>query len=232
VDAPLRGRTIDRVYASGKNLIIDFSGGLHLRTHMRMHGSWHLYRPGERWKRASADMRIVIETAPWIAVGFSVPVAELLDDEALARNADLNEIGPDLLGESFDEAEAFRRIRGRADEEIADVLLNQRVAAGIGNEFKNEILFLAGINPFTLVRNLSDEQITSTLGIARKIMRANIAKRSSRRMTTWSLDPNKAQYVMSRGGQPCRKCATPIEYRKQGPNARGTYWCPTCQPVS
>lgn len=229
-EAPVAGRTIERVFASGKNLVIDFSGDLHLRTHMRMNGSWHVYRPGERWRKRRVDMRIVIETEEWVAVGFNVPVAEMHDRGSLARQRDLRLIGPDLLGESFDAAEAMRRIRARGDDEIADVLLNQRVVAGIGNEYKNEVLFVARIHPFTRVRDLDDEQLESLLRIARKLMLANVRKQSVARVTTGSLDPRKKQYVFGRSGEPCRKCGTRIVYAKQGRDARGTYWCAKCQP--
>src|SRR6185503_6028506 len=111
------GRTIERVHPAGKHLIIDFSGALHLRTHMRMNGSWHIYRPGERWKKRRDDMRVLIETDDWVAVAFNVPVAEFLDDRALTRQDDLRHIGPDVLGETFDAAEAARRIRARPDAE-------------------------------------------------------------------------------------------------------------------
>jgi len=203
----VEGRTVERVIAVGKHLIIEFSGDLHLHTHMRMHGEWHIYRPGERWQRRRDAMRIVIETDAWVAVAFNVPVAEF-------RKQDLHRIlGPDLVGETFDADEAMRRIREREDSEIANALLNQRVVAGIGNEYKSEVLFASGVNPFALVRDLSDDEIATILRNARKLMRASV----------------RPQYVYGRGGKPCRKCGTPIAYAKQGPDVRGTYWCPRCQ---
>ena len=228
---PLAGRTIESVSAAGKNLIMAFSGDLHLHTHIRMHGSWHLYKPKERWRKRRVDMRVVIETDEWIAVAFNVPVAEFHDARSLERDENLSKIGPDVLGETFDADEAMRRIRERAGSEIADVILNQRVVAGLGNEFKSEVLFMARIHPFALVRDVGDEQLAEVLRIARKVTRANVARQTQGRWTTGSLDPNKKLWVFSRGGQPCRKCGTPIEYAKQGPNARGTYWCPRCQSV-
>jgi endonuclease-8 len=225
-DAPLAGRTIESVEAAGKNLLMHFSGDLHLRTHMRMHGSWHIYKPGERWRKPRGDMRIAIETDTWVAVAFNVPIAEFYDQ----RQDDLRKIGPDFLAETFDEAEAMRRIRARSDSEIAEAILNQRVVSGIGNEYKSEVLFMSRINPFTLVRDLSDEQIETILKTARKVMVANVKKRSTQRITTFSLDPRQATYVFSRGGKPCRKCGAPISYKKQGKDVRGTYWCPICQP--
>ena len=216
-DAPVKGRTIERVRPSGKNLIIEFSGDLHLHTHMKMNGSWHIYRPGERWQRPRRDMRIVISTDEYVAVAFTVPVAEFHTSRSLARQNDLRSMGPDLLGETFDWDEALRRIRARPDEEeIANVLLNQRVLAGIGNIWKSETLFASGIDPFTRVADLDDEQLARIVDNARRLL-----VHSAKGRSTFA--------VYSRGGDPCRKCGTPIRYRKQGVDARGTYWCPKCQ---
>ncbi len=227
----MTGRTIESVEAAGKNLLMHFSGDAHLRTHMRMNGSWHLYRPGEKWRKRFFEMRIIIETDAWVAVAFNVPVAEMHDSRSLERQDDLLNIGPDFLGETFDWDEAKRRIRAKPDEDIADVLLNQRVVSGIGNEYKSELLFMTGISPFAKVRDLGDEQIDKILKTSRKVMQANIAKRSPARITTFSLDPSASQYVYGRGGKPCRKCGTPVSYVKQGKDARGTYWCSKCQPL-
>jgi endonuclease-8 len=227
--SPVAGRTVERVVSEGKHLIIHFSGDLHLRTHMRMHGSWHIYKPGERWRKRHSDMRIVIATDEWVAVAFNAPVAEFHDASSLARQDDLANIGPDFLGDAFDFDEAMRRIRARPEEEIADVLLNQRVVAGIGNEYKSEVLFVARINPFTRVRELTDAQLLHILETSRKLMLANVTKRTSGRVTTFSLDPSQQKYVYGRSGKPCRRCGTRVQYAKQGKDVRGTYWCGKCQ---
>src|SRR4029079_1586316 len=119
-DTPITGRTIARVNAAGKHLLMHFSGELVLRTHMRMNGSWHIYRPGERWRKPRRDMRVLIATAQFEAVGFNVPVAEFLSGRQLDRQEDLRLMGPDLLGETFDEAEAMRRFRARGSIDIGD----------------------------------------------------------------------------------------------------------------
>lgn len=216
LDQPLVGQTIERVYAAGKHLLIDFSGGLTLRTHMRMNGSWHIYRRGERWQRPHADMRIVLATDDYEAVAFRVPVAELVKN--VARHDELRALGPDILVDDFDLAEARRRMRGRGDEEIGNVLLNQRVIAGIGNIYKSESLFLARILPFHRVSELTDEQLDLVVESARKLMRASVGAMHGAQ-----------RWVYERSGQFCRRCRTTIEYRKQGLDARGTYWCPRCQ---
>jgi endonuclease-8 len=215
--APLRGRTIERVDARGKHLLIWFSGDLVLRTHMRMHGSWHIYRPGERWQRPHADMRIVIATPEYEAVAFSVPVAELTTARHLERTAAVRDLGPDILVDEFDMAEVVRRIEATPDVEIADALLDQTVVAGIGNIFKSESLFAARVNPFALVSELSRRDIERLVNAARRLMRASATERTAQLS------------VYGRAGRPCRRCGTPISRRKQGEQARITYWCARCQ---
>ena len=226
----LVGRGIESVAARGKHLLMTFSGALVLHTHMRMNGSWHLYRPGERWQRPHRDMRLVVTTAEMLAVGFNVPVAELLTPRDLARHDDLRALGPDLLDPAFDRREAMRRMRARGSDAIGDVLLNQRVAAGIGNVFKSEILFVAGIDPFTPASRLTDNDLGRLLDIARELLAISV--RAGQRTTRSSLDPGARLWVYGRGGKPCRRCRTPIQATKTGPDARLTYWCPRCQDRS
>jgi endonuclease VIII len=235
-DRPIAGRTVLSAEAAGKHLLLRFSGDLVLRTHMRMSGSWHLYRPGERWRRPRAAMRIVVETAPFVAVGFDVPEAELLDARGVARHRALRALGPDLLAPEFDAAEATRRIRSRPEEAVGDAVLNQRALAGAGNVFKSEILFVAGVNPFRPVASLSAEELDAVLAIARRLLRANVGERagpgaaSAARRTTGRVDPSARRWVYGRGGEACRRCGDAVRFARQGRDARGTYWCPTCQP--
>jgi endonuclease-8 len=236
-DAPLAGRTIERVTAAGKNVLMHFSGGLLLRTHMRMNGSWHIYRRGEPWQRSRRDMRIVITTGDFEAVGFSIPVAELLAARDVERHDDLRKIGPDLLADGFDAAEALRRLRERTATTVAEAILNQRVIAGIGNVYKSEVLFICRVNPFTPVAQLSDEQLSSIVSTARGLLRANTSDTlapmttyTGFRRTTRRDDPKERLWVYGRARLPCRRCGTPIAIRKQGLDARLTYWCPGCQP--
>jgi endonuclease-8 len=226
-DRPLAGRTIRQVRSLGKHLLVHFSGDLVLRTHMRMSGSWHVYRPGERWQRPRAAMRIVISTSEYVAVAFDVPVAEFLTEARLARHSGLRALGPDLLADSFSVPAALERLRARPDGTIAETLLDQRVMAGVGNVFKSEALFVAGVRPLRLVSALSDEEVGRVVEAARTLMRANV-HRGGRR-TTRMMNPNAMLWVYGRGGRPCRRCGTPIESCKQGVDARGTYWCPRCQ---
>jgi endonuclease VIII len=135
-------------------------------------------------------------------------------------------------------------MQARGDTEIADVLLDQSAIAGIGNVFKSEVLFGARIDPFTPVSKLTREQLAEIVAVATRFMRANVASGFGRtetsgsggivtyggmRRTTGRSDPSARLWVYGRGGQPCRRCGTPIARRKQGPFARSTYWCGRCQ---
>ena len=236
-DAAIKGRRVESVTSAGKHVLIEFQGGLVLRTHMRMNGSWHLYRPGERWRVSRAAMRIVVATDEWVAVAFNVPVAEFLRKHDVSRRSAVAALGPDLLADEFDMDAAVSRMRSRAREPIADVLLNQRVVAGIGNVYKSESLFAAGVHPFTPVEGLDNETLVTLLGHARRLLKANIKPTSPAQIITYGglsrptgrMDFGRGLWVYGRRGQPCRTCGTPIEAKKTGPHARGTYWCPRCQ---
>src|SRR5690242_1848814 len=173
VDTPLAGRTVERVESAGKWLLMRFSGDLVLLTHMLMSGSWHIYRPGERWQRARQHMRIVIETARMVAVAFSVPVAEFHTEASLARRGGFNRLGPDLLAEDFDAEAAIRNLQTQSDVEIGVALLKQSVLAGIGNEFKSEICFAAGVHPFRKIAALTLQDLRRLLDAAREQLRDN-----------------------------------------------------------
>jgi endonuclease-8 len=235
-DRIVTGRSVEEVASRGKHVLVAFSGDLILRTHMRMNGSWHVYPAGAPWQRPARDMRVLFGTSEAVAVGFNIPVAEFLTARTLARSTALGRLGPDLLDPSFDRAEARRRMRERGDGAIADVLLNQRVIAGIGNVFKSEILFLAGVDPFAAASTLSDAALERLLDVALEQLRANVMTRDQTlstafgRRTTRSLDPDAKLWVYGRGGKPCRRCGAPIQSRATGLDARLTYWCPVCQP--
>ena len=235
-DSPLTQQSVERVSAAGKHLLMRFSGGMVLRTHMRMNGSWHIYRPGEAWQRPRRDMRIVVATDDFVAVGFNIPVAEFIDGRRLERHDELRRLGPDLLGETFDESEALERLRQRAREPIADVLLNQRVIAGIGNVYKSEVLFTCRIDPFARVETLDDEALKCLIAAGRRFLLANVhtplapmTTYTGFRRTTGRDNPRERLWVYGRVGLPCRRCGTKISLKKHGPAARLTYWCPSCQ---
>ena len=238
VDTPLVGRAIERCEAAGKHLLIRFQGDLILRTHMRMSGSWHLYRHGERWQRAPHTMRLRLDTEQWVAVAFNVPVAEFISSRTLETTDPVATLGPDLLKPNFDRAEAVRRVIAAGAMPIADALLNQRLVTGMGNIYKCEVLFLAGVHPDTPASGVPVAQLEPLLDTAQSLLAANVREGTpgqiqtyrSLRRTDKMANASDSFWVYARAGKPCRKCGTPIESKQSGLNARRTYWCPRCQP--
>jgi endonuclease-8 len=229
-DAPIAGRTVDQVESRGKWLLMTFSGDLILLTHMLMSGSWHIYRPGEQWQRSRTHMRIVVETAAMLAVAFDVPVAEFHTARSLARRAGFNRLGPAPLAAEFDPATAIANLRARGDLELGLALLDQSVLAGLGNVFKSEVAFAAGISPFRKVATLSAMQLADLVAKAREFLLANVAESSGhRRTTTGNTRREENLWVYGRDGQPCRRCAAPIRARRHAADGRISFWCPVCQ---
>ncbi|HEX6655705.1 MAG TPA: DNA-formamidopyrimidine glycosylase family protein [Candidatus Limnocylindria bacterium] len=225
----LAGSTVEEVQSRGKHLLIGFSGGRWLRTHMRMKGSWHRYRPGEAWRLPTRRAVCVLETDTAVAVCFDAPVVELLTDAELARHDALRALGPDLLGESPDLDEAVVRLREHERIELGEALLDQRVAAGIGNAIKSEALFMERLDPWAPVSDFSDDELRSVMRRAADLLAANTG--GGRRVTTGRRSPGEAAWVYRRAARPCRRCGTLIRSRRQGVQARTTYWCPSCQPA-
>jgi endonuclease-8 len=245
-DTPLVGRVVEKVESRGKWCLIFFSGDLILVTHMLMSGSWHLYRTGERWQMGRGRMRVVIRTADWEAVGFDIPVAEFHTAQSLMRpglrSSQVPKLGPDILSENFTVEGGVARLaaygRENPDAEIAVVLLNQRVLAGLGNVYKSEVAFAVGVNPFRAMRTITTREMELMVDIAQRYMKANvmdgkgdgIVTYSGNRRTTHAMDREERLWVYRRQGQECRRCGTTVMMRKQGVQARSTYWCPSCQP--
>jgi len=228
------------VEARGKWLLIHFSGGGTLATHMMMNGSWHIYRHGEQWQQPRTNMRIVIENSDYIAVGFRVPVAEIHTAQSLERNRRIPRPDMDVLNPAFDADGALKRMEVCGGEEIGDVLLHQQVMAGVGNEFKSEVCFVTGVNPFCKVSALGREQLKALIAAAQKLVGANVLENSGdaivtyggrKRRTTHESDPGASLWVYGRSAEPCRRCGEPIRRRIQGPDARVTFWCQRCQPM-
>jgi endonuclease-8 len=206
------GTIVEGAEARGKHCLIHFDDGRVLHTHMQMTGAWHLYRPGERWQKKPAAMRALVEVPEWVAVCFAAPVVELTDQPPV------DHLGPDLCRPDPDLDEALRRMAARADRTIGEALLDQRVAAGIGNIWKNEACFACGVDPFTPVGELDEAERRKLLEMAARQLRAQLD------------GPTRDLAVYGRRDRPCRRCGTTITWAPQGEQRRGTYWCPTCQP--
>jgi endonuclease-8 len=222
------GSMVVSVEARGKHLLIGFDNGLTLRTHLRMHGSWHRYRRDEPWRRPASAASAVLETATATAVCFDAPEVELMTDAELGRHPQLSTLGPDLLSRSFDADEAVRRLSSDPRRPVGEVLLDQRLMAGVGNVYKSEIPFLEGVNPWRPMGELHEAAVAGLVSTARRLLGANVA--GGARVTTGQRRPGRELWVYGRAGQPCRRCGTLVEGRRQGEQARMTYWCPRCQP--
>jgi endonuclease-8 len=228
----LEGAKVERVEARGKHLNLLFDNGLALHTHMRMTGSWHRYRPGERWRAAAWKARVVLETAEAVAVCFEAPVVELMDARALDIHPALESLGPDLLAEEFALEEALDRLQARGGMAIAEALLDQKALAGIGNVYKSEVLFLERVDPWRRVSSMAREDLRRLVGRARALLKANATSGApAGRVTTGgaALAGGSRLWVYGRRGRPCLRCRAAILSRKQGVEARTTYWCPGCQ---
>ncbi len=225
---PRPGAVVEAVEARGKHLLIH-ADDLVVHTHQRMTGSWHLYAPGQRWQKSSRAARVVLGVPGAVAVCFSSPVVEVLDARGLARHPDLRRLGPDLCDPRADLDLATHRLFALStpDRPIGEALLDQRIACGVGNVYRCDVLFLHGLDPRTPVGDLEPAQGHALLGHAAALLRENL---DAQRRTTVSGAPPGTLWVHGRAGAPCRRCATPVVVDRLGEQARHIYWCPTCQP--
>jgi endonuclease-8 len=228
--ADLTGRRVLEVVSRGKHLLTRIEGGATLHTHFRMDGSWHLYPCGTRWSGgAEHQVRVVLSVAGWDAVGYRLPVVELLttDDEDSA----VGHLGPDLLADEWSPemvAEAARRLAADPARTAGEALLDQRNVAGVGTVYRAETLFLEGVHPRAPVGTVADPD--------RLVRRAHALLFRNRlhpeQATTGDRRRGQEHWVYGRGGRPCRVCGTTIQVEEFGPQTqeRLSYWCPRCQP--
>ena len=223
----LVGSRVISVEARGKHLLIGFDNGLTLHTHLGLYGSWHRYRPGERWRRAPSRAGALVETASAVAVCFDPITVELMDTRALAIHPALSRLGPDASTADFDVDEAMRRLGSadRAQVAIGDALLDQTLLAGVGNVIRSEVCFIERVDPFRPVADVDEGTRRLLLERSATILRAN--RGGGARVTT-SLGAAGRLYVYRRTGRPCYRCGTSIASRVS-PGGRRVYWCPNCQ---
>jgi endonuclease-8 len=224
----LVGDTVADVEPRAKHLLIRFESGRILHTHMRMTGSWHVYTRGERWHRPSAQARVVLETGERLAVCFSAPVVELLVPGGDRLHPVLAALGPDVLVEPLDLGEVRERVlRQPGSHEIGDVLLDQRVASGIGNIYRCEALFLDGIHPRRSLDEVGADAVVHTVETASRLMKTGASSNPGARTQPAGAGRRR---VYDRAGRPCPRCGAPITSGRVGSQARTAYWCPRCQP--
>jgi len=216
----LAGRSVRAVDAQGKHLLVRFEGDLTLHSHLRMTGWWGVYPHGRRWGRSPRRAWLVIRTDEHEVVQFDGPVLELVTDSRTRFDRRLAMLGPDVIADDFDERRFLARLREDDQSRgIGDALLDQRNLAGIGNVWKSEGCFRAGLDPWRRLDAVSDEEALAVVREVRPLMRAS-AERGGH--------PRGIQ-VYDRAGRPCPRCSTTIRARGQGDDNRTTYWCPACQ---
>ncbi|MCX4819781.1 DNA glycosylase [Streptomyces sp. NBC_01142] len=222
--ADLTGRTVLDVTPRGKHLLARIEGGLTLHSHLRMDGSWQVYGPGERWRGGPAhQIRAILGTAAHTAVGYRLPVLELLrtadEDQAVGH------LGPDLLGPDWNPDTALANLLADPARPLGEALLDQRNLAGIGNVYKSELAFLARVTPWLPVGELPAGVPERLVATAHRLLEVN--KDRLDRRTTRTSRPGQRLHVYGREGHPCPRCGTPVRRAEQ--QDRISYWCPRCQ---
>ena len=221
--ADLTGQVVHEVVPRGKHLLLRI-GASTLHSHLKMEGEWHVYRPGECWRKPAFKARAIVATARAQAVGFDLAMVEVLptaDEDRIVGH-----LGPDPLASDWDPAEAARRLAGDS-RSIHVAVLDQRNVAGFGNEYANELLFVRGILP---TRPASEVDTAALVDTGARMIQANRDRRG--RTFTGDTRPGRQTWVYRREGKPCLRCGTLIERTDLGATAtseRIVFWCPVCQ---
>ena len=232
----IEGQALEAVESRGKNLLLYISGGLVIRCHALMYGSWQVGEPGMELRKLERQVRLRLRTARHEAVFFNGPVVDIMTVEDLATYEPIQSLGPDVMSDDFDRDEAWRRLQRHPQVEIAVALLDQTIVAGIGNIFKSEALFAAAVNPRAPVAWISRAEADRIWTVVTGMMRANITVTGPLCTTTPELiGEGRRLYVYRQTNKPCaplpdrRRCEGLVEQFRQGRHPRTTYWCPSCQ---
>ncbi|HWC35654.1 MAG TPA: DNA-formamidopyrimidine glycosylase family protein [Mycobacteriales bacterium] len=222
----LSGQTVLDVVARGKHMLTRLDNGVTLHTHFEMDGTWRIFAPDQKWTGGPAhEIRIVLSTTNARAVGYRIPVIDLLPTAEEASV--IGHLGPDLLDPGFDADEAVRRLLEHPSITIGEALLDQRNLAGIGNLYKAEVLFLTGVNPWTPVGETTN--LPKVVSLARRLLLAN--RDRDEQITTGNRRRGEQTWVYGRAARPCRRCGATVRRADQGPPGRErvTFWCERCQ---
>jgi endonuclease-8 len=217
----LAGRAVRAVEARGKHLLLRFEGGLTIHSHLRMTGSWRvLDATGTRWPRARRRAWLTIRRGESLVVQFDGPVLELMTDGRTRFDQRIAGLGPDIVAEGFDETRFLRRLReDDPTRPIGDALLDQRTVAGIGNLWKIEGCWLAGVDPWRPAGRVSDDEALAIVRELRPRMQQSARDGMQDRFKT----------IYGATGRPCPRCGTLVRSRSMGDDGRMTWWCPGCQ---
>ena len=226
----LVGLTVRNANSLGKVLLIQCGEELTIRSHLRMTGTWHVYSADEQWRRPVRRARLALTCGDHIAVCFDTPAVEVVATRDLSVNPGVATLGPDVRDEAFDaSAVAARAIEAQPTDVIGLALLDQRLAGGIGNIYRNEALFLVKANPASTLIALGPDRVAAAFTKAAELLRANATKKSDSQR---DFGRGRGEFwVYGRADEPCHTCGTTIDTARQGELSRPTWWCPTCQPL-
>jgi endonuclease VIII len=230
--AGLAGLSVLSIRSEGKHLFVDLDDGSSLRSHLGLYGAWHRYRPDEPWLKPERQASLVLRTEGRVHVCFNAREVELLRTQGF-RNLDLQRrLGPDLTRESPAPELLCLRAQGLLPPEtlVVDLLLDQRVACGIGNVCKSEVLFLTCRSPRLQLADLGHDDWSDLYGTAARLLQSNLA--GGPRATREVPDRQGPLWVYRRAGLPCLRCGAMVRRERLGRDPRSTYWCEVCQAVS
>ncbi|MEE4174511.1 MAG: DNA-formamidopyrimidine glycosylase family protein [Xanthomonadales bacterium] len=229
VNRVMAGRRITDVAARGKHLFIAFDNRLALRSHLGMYGSWHHYPPGAEWRKPASQASVVLETAERVYVCFNAKDVEWVRSPSVRERVLDMRLGPDLTAGTADVGRLPARSRAllEPDAPLVDVFLDQRVACGIGNVYKSELLFIQRLAPLQHLGDTPDDVLADTYRLASDLLQRNLG--GGKRVTRFERDGAGRLWVYGRSGSPCLRCDGPIHSARLGQHHRGTYWCPVCQ---
>ncbi len=229
------GQTIRSVGRRGKYLLIHLSGGISLVVHLRMTGRLE-YVPSD--SPLHPHTRIVLHLDRGYDLRFmdmrTFGGMEAVADKVVSDHTGLSRLGPEPLSRDFTPEYMMNCARKRPGP-VKGMLLNQDIAAGIGNIYADESLFQAGIHPCRAANSLSLAEWTSLCQAVRSSLKAGIRHRGTTVQNHQNLDGRPGSYqqrlkVYDRTGKPCPRCRTPIQKTRTA--GRGTHFCPHCQPLS
>ncbi|MDY3127456.1 MAG: DNA-formamidopyrimidine glycosylase family protein [Corynebacterium sp.] len=239
--AHFEGTTCENVWPYGKHLFMQFADDI-VHTHLKMEGLWAIHHAGERWRNPGHSARIVLRLANHPrdieVVGHWLGFVDIYPADRYSER--IAHLGPDILADDWDEwgrGEALSRIAARPERSIGAALLDQKNVAGIGNEYRAEACFLAGLHPADSVASIGMDNVIKVVDISRRIMWAN--RYSPIRVTTGVKRAGETSYVFGRNHKRCRRCGTLITSAAlggvdaggdEGELERIIWVCPNCQP--
>ncbi len=249
--------TVTAVWPYGKHLFMQFGDRI-VHTHLKMEGVWAIHATGSQWRRPSYTARIVLRLSPQHPGG--PPIEVVGHDLGFVRmfpssfyDATIAHLGPDILDPNWSSEmwrdsgrsgrdESVRRILRRPERSLGAALLDQKNVAGIGNEYRAEVMFLLGLHPATPVGAAGAEKVEHAVDLSRRVMWEN--RWEPHRVFTGDRRPGMTTYVFGRAAKSCRRCGEVVEQSSLGGRFAGgdpdidsaeleriIWWCPNCQPM-